>query len=211
MINWHVIQTKYGEEQTVSDACARLLLDYYCPKYKITWVSRGRKHERLIPLLPRYVFVAFDTDDLYQWRSVFDISGLHEILGGESPGVVLEQEFEIMRQWAGEGGELNLGTREIFASFWEGDRVRLLDGPFVGHEVECVWTDGKIAAVEIALLGRKTKLYYPTTLCDPIDRVFIPAPGNTPHGAATRSKTRRQRRKRAASVKREANAHAVIF
>lgn len=201
MINWHALITKYGKEDEVNNACATLELDSCCPKYLIKWASKGRIHTRNIPLIPRYVFVKFDIEDVYQWRSVFDIEDVSKILGGERPGIVKEEELERLCGYVINDGELNLTAKAAFANFWAGDIVRLLGGPFAGYEVECTWTDGKLAAVKIPLLGVEAPLYYPAELCDPVVKLTRLMAAPTVRAESPGKKRRGKRRQGGKSAK----------
>jgi len=87
---WFVIQTRAGQERSVSRAVEKLEIEVFLPTFKRS-ISVGRRREDVIrPLFPLYTFAAFDVAGS-QWGGILRTHGVTTIIGvNRRPGMPMQ-------------------------------------------------------------------------------------------------------------------------
>lgn len=125
---------------------------------------RGQWRDVVEPMFPRYLFLHAmpGLDDLAPVHSTRGVVGLVRF-GGE-PRPVPEPLIAELR-WLCEKGEGALTLPEPLVC---GERVRILEGPFAGHEARLLSQDGQHRAmVLLELLGRSHAVLMPMDVLTP--------------------------------------------
>lgn len=97
---WSVAAARHSRETRASDELSEAGFESYCPMARVFVVSRGRKFEKVRPLIPGYVFFVPDRDweRAYKARSV---AGVFTCNGHPSP----MRDEEILRLKSREGSD----------------------------------------------------------------------------------------------------------
>jgi transcriptional antiterminator RfaH len=154
--DWFVVQTQPHAE---AKACAHLRrqgFQIYLPRYR-----KRRRHARrietvLVPLFPRYLFVAIDRMT-QRWRCIQSTVGVSRLVcNGEAPAIVPPRVIDDIQKREDESGIVRLDLRPRFAP---GDPIRVVGGAFS----ECLGlfealADCERVAILLDLLGRKVKV-----------------------------------------------------
>jgi transcriptional antiterminator RfaH len=154
--NWFVVQTQPHAEAKASAHLMRQGFRIYLPRYQ-----KRRRHARrvetvVVPLFPRYLFVAIDRMT-QRWRCIQSTVGVTRLVcNGEEPAAVPPQVIREIRQREDETGLIHLDLRPRFAP---GDRVRVVGGAFS----DCLGlfetlVDCERVAILLDLLGRKVRV-----------------------------------------------------
>jgi transcriptional antiterminator RfaH len=122
------VRTKPGKERWVSDQLSAILPEVFLPMLEARTPRWGRLAWSVVPLFPCYVFAQFDLQMRY-----FDIKYMAGVQGIVSAGcdplaVPLRVVEEIKRR--GINGIVKIAPK----GFDQGERVRVVDGPFRGFE-----------------------------------------------------------------------------
>ena len=190
MINWHVLRVRGNSEVDVAEKCQELSFSTYCPRYRISYVVKGRRQERVLPVFQSYLFVNFDGANPYDWHKLNDMKGVVEILGRDDPNIVTEDEINVMRVFLGEG-DFPVADLPKYLPFRVGDTIKLITGPFNGHTGVCakISKDGMVD-VKIALLARECIIALPANWCELADPELSisrsRAPNNRRNGRGSR-------------------------
>jgi len=124
---WYVIHTRSRFENVVSDGLAKKSLNAFLPKHQVRSKRRDRRAVIRVPLFPGYVFV---NSDLHpeEHLSILKTVGVVRIVGNkDGPLPVPEETVESLKIMVAGGESIATGRR-----FKKGDRVIVVDGPFVG-------------------------------------------------------------------------------
>jgi transcriptional antiterminator RfaH len=127
-VEWYLVRTKPGKERWVSDQLAAILPEVFLPMLEARTPRWGRLAWSIVPLFPCYVFARFELQTRY-----FDIRYMAGVQGIVSagcdplsvPSSVIE---EIKRR--GVNGVVKIEPK----GFDNGERVRVIEGPFRGFE-----------------------------------------------------------------------------
>lgn len=159
---WNVLRVRFGHEEFVANSVVEMGYRSFCPLYRTTWVNRGRKIERLVPLWATYVLADWPVGDGAAWHLVMDLDGVNGVIGGENPMRVQESEVEGWVSEADSSGvvtSLDVLLDRIKRGYGRGDRVKIEGGSFHGASGICGWYDASGVSVKIALLGREVNVY----------------------------------------------------
>jgi transcriptional antiterminator RfaH len=163
---WYVVYTSIKCEFRAEKGLLAKGYDVFVPRAK-RWIRHARKKtERVIPLLPRYLFVGFDVD-LMPWYEIRNTDGVEGVLSNNSiPVAVPAAAVEDLRAMQ-EIGVFDETTEVLRLS--PGDSVKLVKGPFAGHVCTLKSARGK-ARVEVilALFGRENILRVPLSALRPV-------------------------------------------
>ncbi len=161
---WYVVNTYAGHENKVKENLQRRVESMGISDYlfrilvaeeKDIEIKNGKQVEKTRNLFPGYLFVEMImTDDA--WYVVRNTPGVTGFIGssggGAKPFPVSPEEIDaILRR-------MGLSDRKIVVDFKVGDRVKILNGPFVGIEgtVDSMNDDAQSAHVLTILFGRET-------------------------------------------------------
>ncbi len=159
MSQWVVVYTHVNSETRAEINLRHQGCDVYLPRY-----ARTRRHARRVervvrPLFPRYLFVAYDPDQI-RWRAINNTIGVSRImLDGERPLTAPQKVIDTIQARENGDGLVRLGDRSMFKP---GQCVRIDDGPFSEQMAifKCA-DDRHRAVVLINLLGRQVKAHIP--------------------------------------------------
>ena len=163
-MTWFVLRTFYGKELNIVSEIHNLGEGYrgFCPIYQSRVVNRGNSRYERRPVWATYVLADWPRDNGKSWHLIRNINGVLEIIGGEFPVVVKEQEIEfILREMTDFGTVTSIETliADIKRGYSRGDLVRIEGGPFDGRTGVCSWYDKSGVSIKTALLGREVSVY----------------------------------------------------
>ena len=126
---WYVLHSKPRKEDFLLDQLRLSGFESYCPFLRVSTVNpRARK---IRPYFPGYVFLQVDLGKN-------KASSLHWMPGATGfvsfdgiPARVPDGLIPILRQRV---DEINASGGELFHDLKQGDRVRIVEGPFAGYE-----------------------------------------------------------------------------
>jgi transcriptional antiterminator RfaH len=127
-VEWYLVRTKPGKERWVQDQLIAILPEVFLPLLEARTPRWGKLAWSIVPLFPCYIFAQFDLNQRY-----FDVKYMPGVQGIVSAGsdplaVPIQVVEEIKRR--GVDGVVKIEPRE----FDNGERVRVVDGPFRGFE-----------------------------------------------------------------------------
>jgi transcriptional antiterminator RfaH len=154
---WHLIHTKPRQETTALEQLSRQGYTTYLPLIK----QASSPHTTAAPLFPRYLFIRLTAglDDWTPIRSTRGVSSLVRV--GMIPATLSDQVIEAIRRREGADGLHTLPTK----SFREGDKVRLVSGPFA--EYEAIFSEQRAenrTIIMLNLIGQQNRIEVPTNI-----------------------------------------------
>lgn len=159
MDQWYVVHTQVGKELLAKEQLERQGFNSYLPRF-----YKQRHHARkvdqvLVPLFPRYMFVAFDVE-VNQWRCINGTRGVaYLITNGNKPTRVLSRFIDSLK--INEIEQEIIGELEI-DSFKTGDKLRVLEGVFAGYEgIFTKLTDSQRISILMEFMGREMQISLP--------------------------------------------------
>lgn len=164
-LTWVVVKTKPRQEQRAKENLDRQGYSTYLPRLSVKKRLRGVWQMVSEPLFPGYIFLGFELDkvSLAPVRSTLGVLDL--VRFGQSVLPVPGDVIDYMRLREKDANQLVVDN----LPFSVGDRVDILEGPFVGLPAVYQMAKGEErAVVMISLLGREN------TVCVPFDHI-IPA------------------------------------
>ncbi len=160
---WFVVLSKPRREAEAAEQLSRQNYVVFLPRVQVQRRQRGRWREVVEPMFPRYLFLqaTLGDDDLAPVRSTRGVVGLVRF-GGQirpAPDAVVET---LQRLCAAKSGVV-----ELPRVLEPGSRVRILEGPFAGHEAELLNTAGESRVrVLLHLLGTVNAVTVPVDLVE---------------------------------------------
>jgi transcriptional antiterminator RfaH len=151
-----VVQTHSHAETKASRHLQRQGFEIYLPRY-----LKKRRHARrtetvIVPLFPRYLFVAVDMTT-QRWLSIRSAIGVTRLVcDGDRPAAVPAAVFEALKRREDANGLIQLHYKP---QFLPGDKVCILAGAFQ----DCLglyegMTDNERVTILLELLGRKVRV-----------------------------------------------------
>jgi len=127
-VEWYLVRTKPGKERWVSGQLSAILPEVFLPMLEARALRWGKLAWSVMPLFPCYVFAQLDLQTRY-----FDVKYMLGVQGIVSAGadplaVPIPVVEEIKRR--GVNGIVKIEPRKLD----NGERVRVVDGPFRGFE-----------------------------------------------------------------------------
>lgn len=161
---WFAVFSKPRREVEAEEQLGRQGFTIFLPRVRVRRRLRGQWRDVIEPMFPRYLFLqaVVGRDDLSPIRSTRGVVGLVRF-GGDPRPVPEPLIVELQRLCEGEAGALELPTLLV-----PGSRVRILEGPFAGHEAELLSHDGeRRALLLVELLGRLNTVSMPLDVIAP--------------------------------------------
>ena len=162
---WYVVNTYSGHEERVKenlerrietmgiqDSLFRILI---AKEKEIEFTKAGKKEVKEKNLFPGYLFVEMIMTD-EAWYVVRNTPGVTGFIGssggGAKPFPVSPEEIESILRRIGES------DTKIVVDFEVGEKIKILSGPFQGHEgtIDSMDNDAQSAMVLIQIFGRET-------------------------------------------------------
>lgn len=160
---WHAVCVKYGDEVEANTYLrSDLQIETFFPTRQRVEVRRGRRTERAVPHLERYILARFDGTDPVLWHEVASAPGFVAFLGGEHPWPIADHHLSVFReQFSGEQIIMTDDVRRALLGWGVGDIVEFSYGAFHNYTGEVEALDDLAAGVKISLLGRPQRVYIP--------------------------------------------------
>lgn len=161
---WYVVQTQPLKETVAHENLETQGYTSYLPMFLKTR-RHARKTEMVkVPLFPRYLFVQFDIET-QRWREINGTRGVVGLLmNNQMPAMLPEEVIHTLKAQESENGVL---TDRVLALFSVKDSVRVLDGPFAGHEGTIAgFTDQQRVEILLNFLGREIKVAMQSTILE---------------------------------------------
>lgn len=157
---WYVAATLPGEGLRAEEHLDRQGFQSFNPLCATTKIVRGARVIRQTPYIPGYIFVRFDVHE-DPWRKIYSTRGIKTLLGGnpERPTPVREDAMAILLDKC--NGKI-VKAEHVDAALSRivpvGSTVRIVEGPFNGHEAKVTWShDDRVTAI-MSLFGRPCEL-----------------------------------------------------
>lgn len=163
--HWFVVFSKPRQEWEAIRHLERQGFTTFLPQIRARRRRRGQWREVIEPMFPRYLFLqaTLGQDNLHPVHSTRGVVGLVRF-GGQLRSVPEVLIGDLRRLCMGEDGALALPSPLV-----AGGRFCILEGPFAGHEVELLSTDGeRRARVLLDLLGQSHAINLPVDLLAPV-------------------------------------------
>ena len=124
---WYVLHTRSRFEQVVFDGLEGKSLETFLPKITVMSKRRDRRKKIRIPLFPGYVFVKSDLN-AYERLEIVKTVGVVRLVGNkDGPIPVPDESIDSLRIMVAGDNPVVTGTR-----LRKGDRVMVVEGPFIG-------------------------------------------------------------------------------
>jgi len=125
--SWYVLHTKSRFENVVNDGLIKKSIEVFLPKVKVRSKRRDRKAIIQVSLFPGYLFVKSDLNP-YEHIEIVKTVGAVRILGNkDGPLAVSLESIESLKIIVTGNNDVTTGKH-----LRKGNRVMVLDGPFVG-------------------------------------------------------------------------------
>ena len=159
ILEWYAVEVAPQKEFTVKEILTRLNFDCFLPVER-RWRRRNRyskqKVRRKFPLLPRYIFVAIG-DATPGWHSLFEIDAVMGVVGIDDRPYPIDRAKLFELQKLSNHGEFSPPTEWRFMrsnrEFKVGDKVRIVNGPMIDHEVRVLGIEGPKAKILLDIFG----------------------------------------------------------
>ncbi|MBA4366690.1 MAG: transcriptional antiterminator [Desulfobacterium sp.] len=147
---WYVLHTKSRFENVVKEGLEKKSFQAFLPKIRVRSKRRDRKLMIQVPLFPGYLFVRTDLNPP-EHLEIVKTAGVVRFVGNASgPLSVYEETIESLKIMVMGGEEIITGAR-----FKKGDKIVVVNGPFVGIIGEFVQYRGQgRVVVNIDALGQ---------------------------------------------------------
>ncbi len=157
--NWYVIQVPTGKEETMCRLIERaagpsVLRECFTPRYATQKKVRGEWRNVDAVLFPGYVIAVTDAADELNQRLTRVVEFTRILTMGERFTPIDESDRAWLSAYTTAGDRvIPMSTAEVD----EGDRVRVLSGPLMGHEgwIRSVNRRKSLAFIEVEMFGRK--------------------------------------------------------
>ena len=124
---WFVAHTKSRFEQVVFDGFHRKSLEAFLPKITVMSKRRDRRKKIRVPLFPGYVFIKSDLNP-HERLEIVKTAGVVRLVGNkDGPISVPDEAIDSLQIIVAGDNPVETGTR-----FRKGDRVMVVEGPFIG-------------------------------------------------------------------------------
>jgi transcriptional antiterminator NusG len=124
---WYVLHTRSRFEQVVFDGLEKKSLEAFLPKITVLSKRRDRRKKLRVPLFPGYVFTRSDLNAHERLEIVKTIGVVRLVGNKDGPIPVPDEAIDSLKIIVAVDSHVETGTR-----FKKGDRVMVVEGPFVG-------------------------------------------------------------------------------
>jgi len=124
---WYVLHTRSRFEQVVFDGLDRKSLEAFLPRMTVMSKRRDRRLKIRVPLFPGYVFVKSELKPHERLEIVKTVGVVRLVGNRDGPVPVDDEAIDSLRIMVTGDNPVATGTR-----LKKGDRVMVVEGPFVG-------------------------------------------------------------------------------
>ena len=151
--SWYAVCCKPRQEAVAEENLVRQDFHVYLPRIRIRRHRRGQWIDAVEVLFPRYLFIRIDPlqRNMAPVRSTRGAVGL--VRFGGQPAVVPDEVMDALLQCEDPASGLHQENRTPFSN---GDRIKLVDGPFAGMEAVFAEQDGEQRVIVLLELMGKT-------------------------------------------------------
>ena len=151
MKSWYLIHTKPRQEKIAESNLTRQGYRVYLPLAASRRRSRGKLSRIISPMFPRYLFIHLSdqTDDWRPIRSTLGVATL--VMFGQAPARIPDVLIDDLHNRESTEGVLEVEP----ASFRQGEKVRIAEGPLVGYEGIFQCKSGKERVVLLLDIAQK--------------------------------------------------------
>ena len=128
LAKWYAVHTRSRFEQKVYDGLCGKSIETLLPKMQVMSRRRDRRKKILVPLLPGYVFVQTDLNNVEEYWDIIKTVGVVRMVGFQG-GPVPAKEEEISSLMILNGTDRTVQNRRYMN---KGDRVMIMEGPLKG-------------------------------------------------------------------------------
>lgn len=157
---WYCVEAERARETEVRDRLEDQGFAAFLPLViALRPVRPGVMQAKAIPAFPGYLFARFDTAR-DRWRSIVFTRGVKGLFSSapDRPTPVPQRQME---QLIAMGYDRPIAEDPRPALINAGAKVRVIDGPFAGHDGVCLWDDRKRVALLFDLLGGQRQITVP--------------------------------------------------
>jgi len=124
---WYGLHTRSRFEQVVFDGLNKKSLEAFLPKITVVSKRRDRRKKLRVPLFPGYIFVRSDLH-VHERLEIVKTVGVVRLIGNkDGPISIPDEAINSLRIMVEGDDPVATSTR-----FRKGDRVMVVEGPFVG-------------------------------------------------------------------------------
>lgn len=166
MGNWYILHVRTGQEEKIKKLIEsrinedkKIITQIVIPEEEVAEVEKGEKKLKRRRFWPGYMLIEVDEnyDNEITWHKIRTTPGILKFLGaGEKPVPLTEEEKEkTLREI-----EERKSKPAPKVEFKVGDRVEIIEGPFVNFTgvIEEVYEDRERVKVSVSIFGRATSL-----------------------------------------------------
>lgn len=162
---WYCVRTDYGHELTADIEIRRLGLTVFLLQ-EMRAATRDKKgvvkpglFDRIIPVFPRYLFVAFDVQDT-AWRYIQSRRGVERIFGisPERPTPIPQKMIDVLLDQCAPNGVIYPAKAPEFSAVKVGETVEMLSGPFAQFRGICLLSKPDRIRLLVDIFGRATEM-----------------------------------------------------
>jgi len=166
MGKWYILHVKTGQEEKIKKLLESRINDdkkritqIIIPKEEVAEVEKGEKKLKSRRFWPGYMLIEIDDewDNEIVWHKIRTTPGIFKFLGaGEKPVSLREEEInKVLKEI-----EERKSRPAPKVEFKVGDRIEIIDGPFVNFTgvIEEVYPDRERVKVSVSIFGRSTSL-----------------------------------------------------
>ena len=124
---WYVLHTRSRFEQVVFEGLERKSLEAFLPRMTVMSKRRDRRLKIRIPLFPGYVFVKSALNPPERLEIVKTVGVVRLVGNRDGPVLVEDEAIDSLRIMVTGDNPIATGTR-----LRKGDRVMVVEGPFIG-------------------------------------------------------------------------------
>ena len=161
---WHLLLCKPNQNHIAFRNLKRLGFDLFMPRHLVERRLKGRVLRELRPVFGGYLFLNMKPSEP-RWYDAKTASGVSKIIGHGvgGPSVVPADIISGLIQRCDPDGLL----QDTVNNFSEGDKVRIIDGPFANFitSIEKIDPDRRIHVL-LELMGRPTRVLVDPTMVD---------------------------------------------
>ena len=161
---WHLLLCKPNQYHIAFRNLKRLGFDLFMPRHFVERRLKGRVLREMRPVFGGYLFLNVNPAEP-RWYDVRMASGVSKIIGHSTggPSVVPPDIIAGLMQRCDGDGLL----QETVTDFSEGDKVRIIGGPFANFitSIEKIDPDRRLHVL-LELMGRPTKVIVDPTMAD---------------------------------------------